>query len=115
MELGHDQLDVFGYLVNSGGDGHGAVSLERQPRTEMLRGERHRVLAVPQREDRPVPNCHPDPKSSLSPTRRRRLDHYRNAISYRIIVASSTVSGQRGATLDFPQGRDRRAPGPLID
>src|SRR6516165_453172 len=61
MQFGHDELGVFGYLVNSGADGNDAVSFERQPRTELLRCEPRRVMAVPQREDRPVPNCHPDP------------------------------------------------------
>ena len=80
MQFGHDELGVFGYVVNSGGNSDGAVSLERQPRTEMLRREPHRVLAAPQREDRPVPNCHPDPNDFRSPTRRRRLDDYRIAM-----------------------------------
>ena len=67
MQFGHDELDVLGYLVNSGDDRDGAVSFERQPRTELLRCELHRVLAVPQREDRPVPNCHPDPNDFPEP------------------------------------------------
>src|SRR5689334_14839278 len=61
MQFGHDQLGVFGDLVNSGTNGHEAVTLEREPRTELLRRQSHRVLTVPQREDRPVPDCHPDP------------------------------------------------------
>src|SRR5580692_10178251 len=60
MQFGHDEMGVLGYLVNSGGNSHEAVSPECQPRTELLRCEPNRVLAVPQREDRPVPNCHPD-------------------------------------------------------
>src|SRR5690242_1927978 len=67
MQFGHDELGVFGYFVNAGGNGDGAVSLERQPRTELLRCEPHPVLAVPQREDRPVPNCHPDPNDFPEP------------------------------------------------
>jgi hypothetical protein len=31
MQLGHDELSVFGYLVNSRGNGHETISLERQP------------------------------------------------------------------------------------
>jgi hypothetical protein len=44
MQFGHDELGVLGYLVNSGDDGHESVSLERQPRAELLRGEPQRVL-----------------------------------------------------------------------
>ena len=46
MQFGHDEPGVFGYFVNSGGNGHEAVPLERQPRTELLRCELHRVSAV---------------------------------------------------------------------
>jgi len=46
MQFGHDEMGVLGYLVNSGGNSHGAVSLERQPRTELLRCEPHRVLTA---------------------------------------------------------------------
>src|SRR5437588_790538 len=60
-------VGVLGYLVNSGGNSHEVVSLERQPRTELLRCEPNRVLAMPQREDRPVPNCHPDPNDFPEP------------------------------------------------
>src|SRR6516164_7636492 len=67
MQFGHDELGVFGYLVNSRGNSHDAVSLEGQPRTELLRCEAHHVMAAPQREDRPVPNCHPDPNSYPEP------------------------------------------------
>src|SRR6516164_6927086 len=67
MQFGHDELGVFGYLVNSRGNSHEAVSLERQPRAELLRCEAHRVLAVPQREDRSIPNCHPDPNGFPEP------------------------------------------------
>jgi hypothetical protein len=47
MQFGHDEMGVLGYLVNAGGNSHEAVSLERQPRTELLRCEPNRVLAVP--------------------------------------------------------------------
>jgi hypothetical protein len=46
MQFGHDELGVFGYFVNSRGNGHEAVPLVRQPRTKLLHGELHRVLAV---------------------------------------------------------------------
>src|SRR5690349_13350088 len=82
MQFGHDQLGVFGDLVNSGTNGHEAVTLEREPRTELLRRQSHRVLTVLQREDRPVPDCHPDPIDFPEPTRRRRLDHYGIARPY---------------------------------
>jgi len=45
VQFGHDELGLFGYFVNSRGDGQ-AVSLERQPRTELLRCEPHRVLTA---------------------------------------------------------------------
>ena len=67
IQFGHDELGVLGYLVNSGGNSDGAVSLERQPRAELLRCEAHRVLAMPQREDRSVTNCHPDPNGFPEP------------------------------------------------
>jgi hypothetical protein len=47
-QFDHDELRVFGYLVNSGRDSHEAVSLERHPRTELLRCQLHGVLAAPQ-------------------------------------------------------------------
>src|SRR6478672_10825332 len=82
MQFGHDELGVFGYLVYSGGKVHEAVSLERQPRTELLRCEPQRVLAVPQREDRPVPNCHPDSNDfpEPHPTTALGSSWYRHAI-----------------------------------
>ena len=46
MQFGHDELGMFGYFVNSRSHGHEAVPLERQPRTELLRCEPHRVLAA---------------------------------------------------------------------
>jgi hypothetical protein len=46
MQFGHDEPGVSGYFVNSRGNGHKAASLERQPRTELLRCEPHRVLAA---------------------------------------------------------------------
>jgi len=46
MQFGHDELGVFGYFVNSRGNGNEAVSLERQPRTELLRCEPDRILAA---------------------------------------------------------------------
>jgi hypothetical protein len=46
MQFRHDELGVFGYFVNSRGNGREAVSLERQPRTELLRCEPHRVLTA---------------------------------------------------------------------
>src|ERR1700733_1468590 len=100
MQFGHDEMGVLGYLVNSGGNSHEAVSLERQPRTELLRCEPNRVLAVPQREDRPVPNCHPDPNDFPEPHPTTALGSpwYRHTrwrkhpIRYRIPVPSFAMS-----------------------
>src|SRR5690242_21116797 len=99
MQFRHDEMGVLGYLVNSGGNSHEAVSLERQPRTELLRREPNRVLAVPQREDRPVPNCHPDSNDFPEPHPTTALGSpwYRHggwpecSIGYRTRVQSSRV------------------------
>src|SRR5690349_24927318 len=112
MQFGHDELGVFGYLVDSWGNSDGAVSLERQPRTEMLRCEPHRVMVAPQREDRPVPNCHPDPNDFPEPHPTTALGSlwYRHArwlecsAGYRTLVQSSRVplgtEGPRGTRED---------------
>jgi hypothetical protein len=46
VNLGHEELGLPGDFVRSGGNGREPVSPERQPRTELLGREPHRILAV---------------------------------------------------------------------
>jgi hypothetical protein len=46
VKLGHEELRLPGDLVRSWCDRREAVSPERQPRTELVSREPHRILAV---------------------------------------------------------------------
>src|SRR6476646_5486200 len=113
MQFGHDELGVVGYLVNSGDDGHEAVSLKRQPRAELLRCEPHRVLPATERENRPVPNCHPDPNDFLEPhpTTVLGLLSYRHTMRQKCPIPYVKSAASSAVSLAYPMA-EARSPGP---